>query len=204
MNVLSPLEEILLVLAGLKYQLEPSLRTFKRYRHDQEAKASIANYLLVLVASFEREWQRFEGLGADPEVKRTLVVASPAIKRIRAWRGLHRLRSSMLAHGFRDKQGRLVNTGTLFGPGDAPTNFAGQLLLGELAVYAIATAICHHHTLRDCAFDKLSAAWPDEEPIACGIATMAEFDREIEAVRNEIFAEDPNLECCFSGRKNGT
>lgn len=204
MYVLSPLEQILLVLAGIKYQLEPCLRTFKRYMHDQEAKTSLANYLLILVASFDQEWQRLEGLGAAPEVKRTLIAASPALKRIRAWRGLHRLRSSMLAHGFRDKKGRLINTGTLFGPGDVPTNFAGQLVLGELAVYAIATAICHHRTVQAGALQWLSTIWRDEEPLACGIATMTEFDREIEAVRSEMFAVDPDLEDCFSGRINGT
>lgn len=204
MNALSPLEEVLLVLAGLKFQMEPCLRTFKRYGHDQEAKASLANYLLVLVASFDKEWQRLERLGKTPEVKHTLLAASPALKRIRVWRGLHRLRSTVLAHGFRDKNGSLVNIGTLFGPDDAPTNFAEQLVLGELAVYAIATAMCHHRSGHDGALKKLLATWPDEAPVACGIATMAEFERELESVRSQMFAADPDLERCFSGATNGS
>lgn len=204
MYPLSPLEDVLLVLAGLKYQLEPCLRTFKRYGKDHEAKTSLANYLLVLVASFDQEWQRLERLGGSAEVRQTLIAASPALKRIRTWRGLHRLRSSMLAHGFRDKKGCLVNTSVLFGPGEAPTHFAGQLLLGELAVYAIATAICHHGKVRDGALTKLHAIWPDEVPVPSGITTLAEFEREIQQVRTEMFAVDPRLERCFSGSTNGT
>lgn len=204
MTPLSPLEEVLLALAGLKYQLEPCLRTFKRYMHDHEAKASLANYLLVLVASFDQEWRRLEKLGDNAEVRHTLRVASPALKRIRAWRGLHRLRSSMLAHGFRDKKGRLVNTSVLFGPGEAPTHFAGQVLLGELAVYAIATAICHHSSVRDCALKKLIAIWPDEESGPSGITTMAEFEGEIQSVRSEMFSKDASLERCFAGTTSGT
>lgn len=196
---LSRLEEVMLVLAGLKNQLEPCLRTFKRYKHDHESKSCLANYLLILVASFLQEWQQLERLGSSPEIRRTLIAAAPATRRIRAWRGISRARSSMLAHGFRGKDGRLVNTTTLFGPDQVPTTFAGQLLLGEFAVYAIATAICHHKAAADNALSLLSTVWPDEEPAACGINTMAEFEQEIATLRGEIFAVDPSLERCFQG-----
>lgn len=196
---LSRLEEVMLVLAGLKNQLEPCLRTFKRYRHDQESMACLASYLLILVASFLQEWQQFERLGSSPEIRRTLIAAAPATRRIRAWRGISRARSSMLAHGFRGKDGRLVNTITLFGPDQVPTTFAGQLLLGEFAVYAIAIAICHHKAEADNALNLLSTVWPDEVPDACGINTMAEFEQEIATLRGEIFAIDPGLERCFQG-----
>lgn len=199
MSNLSDLEEVLMVLAGLKNQLEPCLRNFKRYRHDKEAQGIFANYLLILVASFEQEWQRFEAFGKDPKVRRTLTAAAPALKRIRKWRGLHRLRSSMLAHGFRDKDGRLVNVATLFGANAAPTNYEGRCLLGELAVYALATAMCHHRELHHQALQSLLKVWPDEEPEACGISSKDEFDQEIECVRSEIFSIDPHLEMCFSG-----
>ena len=196
---LTRLEEVMLVLAGLKNQLEPCLRTFKRYSHDQEAKTCLANYLLILVASFLQEWQQLERLGSSPEIRRTLIAAAPATRRIRAWRGILRTRSSMLAHGFRGKDGRLVNTTTLFGPNQVPTTFAGQLLLGELAVYAIATAICHHKAAADNALSSLAIVWSDEEPEACGIDTMAELEQEIVTLRGEIFAIDSNLERCFQG-----
>lgn len=199
MTGLSRFEEVMLVLAGLKNQLEPCLRTFKRYRHDQESKTCLANYLLILVASFLQEWQRLERLGSSPEIKRTLMAAAPATRRIRAWRGISRARSSMLAHGFRGKDGRLINAATFFGPGQVPTTFAGQLLLGEFAVYAIATAICHHKAAGANALSVLSTTWPDEEPEACGIDTMAEYEQEVAALRREMFAIDPNLECCFQG-----
>ncbi|MFC7300795.1 hypothetical protein [Cognatiluteimonas weifangensis] len=189
----------MLVLAGLKNQLEPCLRTFKRYRHDQEAKTCLANYPLILVSSFLQEWQRLERLGSSLEIRRTLIAAEPATRRIRDWRGISRARSSMLAHGFRGKDGRLVNPTTLFGPGQVPTTFAGQLLLGELAVYAIATAISHHKAAGDNALSSLSTVWPDEELESCGIDTMAEFEQEIATLRGEIFAIDPDLERCFHG-----
>lgn len=196
---LTRLEEIMLVLAGLKNQLEPCLRTFKRYRHDQEAKTCLSNHVLILVASFLQEWQQLERLGSSPEIRRTLIAARPATRRIRDWRGITRVRSSMLAHGFRGKDGRLVNVTTLFGPDQVPTTFAGQLLLGELAVYAIATAICHHKAAADSALSSLAAAWPDEEPEAGGINTMAEFEQEVATLRREIFAIDSSLERCFQG-----
>lgn len=189
----------MLALSGLKNQLDPCLRTFKRYIYDQESKTCLSNYLLILVASFLQEWQQLERLGSDAEIRRTLIAAAPATRRIRAWRGISRIRSSMLAHGFRDKDGRLVNTTALFGPGQVPTTFAGQLLLGELAVYAIATALSHHRAVCTNALGIISALWPDEEPEACGISTMAEFEQEIATLRREIFAIDPNLENHFQG-----
>jgi hypothetical protein len=194
---LSQIEETLLALAGIKKQLEQCLRTFKRHKQDQEAKACLANYLLILVASFDQEWQRLEGLGTLDDVRRTLIAAGPATRRIRAWRGLHRARSSLLAHGFRDKDGNLVNASALFGPRLLPTGFAGQLLLGELSVYAIATAIYRHKLSLDAGLQKLDSVWHNAEPPATGIMTMGAFEAEIASVRTEILALEPELENCF-------
>ncbi len=203
MPVLSKLEESLLAMSGLKYQLEPALRTFKRYIHDMEAKEALSNYLLILVVSFSDEWRRFERLNGDEKIQRTLDTAKPAVNRILAWKGIPRLRSSMLAHGFRGGDGCLVNPATLVGEGKSPSTFAERVLLAECAVYAIATVLHHHMDSKNGALESLLEIWPDEEPESCGIQTMSQFEQEVLFIRRAIVASDPALDAAFSGSPAG-
>ena len=193
------LQDSLLVLAALKNQLESALRTVKRYIHDDDLKFTVANHILIVVSSFLEEWQRFESLGSDPTVRRTLDIAKPAIERIRRWKGITRLRSSALAHGFRQRDKTLTQLGPLFQAQRAPSAYAEQLLLGELAVYAIATAICQHQVTYDAALSAFYHDGPEKIPTH-GIQTMEEFRTEITRIRSMITASDSSLEKCFGSK----
>lgn len=200
---LAPLQETLLVLTALKDQLEPALTATKRHRHDDEVKFTICNHILILVSSFLEEWQRFERLGQDASVRKTIDSARPAAARIREWQGISRLRSSALVHGFRQRDGALTKLEPLFKPGRAPTTYAEQLLLGELAVYTIATAMCQHHELHQQAMLEVYKDGPDNIA-TIGIQSLAEFDAEISRIRNLITDSDPRLETCFGPLRSPT
>lgn len=193
---LSNLQEVLLVLAALKNQLEPALRAVKRHLEDDDLKFSLTNHLLILVSSFLEEWQRLEGLGRDPSVQKTVQSAKPAVKRIRQWKGITRLRSSALAHGFRQKDGSLTVMKSLFENNRAPSAYAESILVGECAVYAIATAICQHGATYKEGLSLWYTRGASEVP-SNGIQTMLEFESEINQVRSLIVATDPDLEKCF-------
>lgn len=195
---LNQLQGSLLVLMALKNQLEPALRAVKRHLQDDDLKFTVTNHLLILVSSFLSEWQNFEALGADPHVQKTLQSAKPAIKRIRKWKGITKLRSSVLAHGFRMKDGSITRMGYLFERDRAPSAYAESMLLGECAVYAIATAICQHNQIYKEGLSQWYENGPEKIPIN-GIENMKDFEEEIARIRIQITDTDPLLEKCLNG-----
>ncbi|MDZ5631892.1 hypothetical protein [Janthinobacterium sp. GMG1] len=195
---LTNLQESLLVFAGLKNQLEPALRTVKRYPLDDELKFTVTSHLLILVSSFLEEWRRFSGLGCDESVRKTLRSASPAIKRISQWKGIRTLRSTVLAHPFRQKDGSLTIVESLYENNLVSSEYAESILLGECAVYAIATAICQHNCIYEKAKLKYYSQVRSKIPIN-GIQTMSEFHKEIDRIRLAITVTDPCLADCFQG-----
>jgi hypothetical protein len=196
---LTKLQETLLVLGALKNQLQPALKVIKRYMADDDLKFTATNHLMILVSSFLDEWKRLEGLGFDPDVRKTLDTAKPAVNRIRQWRGISRLRSSMLAHGFRQKDGSLTQIAELLQPGRAPVRYAEQVLLAECAVYAISTAICQHRKAHREAVAFMYQARSGQVSDGGGVDTMGEFHQEVARIRVAITASDPSLEACFNG-----
>lgn len=198
MHLLSNLQKSVLALQGLKFQLEPALRTCKRYMRDLECAGVIAGRIHILVCSFDDEWQAFTGECRKANILRPLEAAAPAVSRIRQWSGLHRVRSSFLAHT-RDKQKQLVNIGELYGPGVSPTNNGEMLFLGECAVYACSTATIFFREEHTAALEELEKHWDDVDPAECGIRTFQELEREVALMRGEILQIEPGLGPVFDG-----
>src|SRR5262245_30888175 len=107
---LTPLQASLLSLSGLHSDLTRADRCLPRSwaDHDESLVSALTKYIIILVSSFLEEWQRFEGLGAEAEVRATLRVAAPYVRRIRRWPGINKVRSAMLAHPFRARAGTFV------------------------------------------------------------------------------------------------
>lgn len=188
----------LLSLAALKGFLEDALRPIK-FVDRADCVASLSSFILINVHSFNQEWKRFESFARnDLEVRQTLKLAGPFVRRVRSWKGLSRLRSGFLAHEPFDKDDQsLVDVRGFFGDGKAPSELWEQILLGECAVYAIGIALTRHDVDRRGAVEIVYKDGPHHIEL-CGISTEAEFNEEIEKLRGELIAEDADLAVMFA------
>jgi hypothetical protein len=106
----TPLQESLLILAALRNQIRWALLTIvpEGRAKDESLKFTVSNHIQILLCSFLDEWSTLEKLGRDEKLRTTLKIVSPALDRIKRWRGLPKIRSTLLAHGQRDKKGAPV------------------------------------------------------------------------------------------------
>ena len=143
---LSPLQESLIILVSLNNRIEKALNAMvsKDHMEDEDLKFTITNHIHILLCSFLDEWKKLEALGSDEKIKNTLKFTSPAIARIRRWKGLPKVRSILLAHGLRDKDGVAALPWDVFGKYDAPTAYAETILLGNCVLLAVAVVINQH------------------------------------------------------------
>jgi hypothetical protein len=102
------------------------------------------------------EWKKLEALGRETQIKNTLKITSPAIGRIRQWKGLPKERSILLAHGHRDKDGVAALPWDVFGKYDAPTAYGETILLGNCVLLAVAVVIDRHRADYQEVFNQLS------------------------------------------------
>lgn len=198
--ILSEFQQSIIALQGLKNKLEPAVRSFKRHSADKEARIVIVERIHILVCSFLDEWGVFTWECRKVGFHEPLDTAMPALKRIRIWRGLDRVRSSLLAHPFRDKSNVLVNPGSLYGVGKSPSCNAEVCLLGECAIYACAVAAAFTQEEHARAMAILGDHWPDIDPGPSGVDTLGEVESEIGAVRAAILVMEPALALVFDGK----
>src|SRR5205809_2216244 len=144
----SPFEESLLILRGLETQLESALHALqgKALVANGDLEWTVCNHIQILLCSFLDEWKIFESSGKDERIRDTLKIAAPALDRIRAWTGLERVRSTLLVHNQRDKEGNPVSTWDVFNSNKSPTAYAEILLLARLAVLAIRRTRERHYS----------------------------------------------------------
>jgi hypothetical protein len=194
---LTPLQTSLLSLAAVKLYLSDALRPAKALSR-QDLRNSLSSYIMISVHSFNQEWKRFEGLGKeDMEIRETLRIASPLVRRIRSWKGIGRLRSSALAHEpFDFQSGKLIEVRELFGPGKAPSEFWEQILLAECAVWAISVALERHDAEREKAVMHVYADGP-HDIVRCGISSSEAFDEQMDLFRKGIVEADERLSPIF-------
>jgi len=148
MSDFTPLEQCLLVLAGLRSQFVSALNSLtssSRPVENEDLSFTVCNHIQILLCSFLDEWKIFTSFGKVPAVRDTLKITSPAINRIRSWTGLSRIRSTLLAHGLRNRDGTLVRTWDLFNSSKSPTAYQETVLLGKLAVLVIKETLSRHH-----------------------------------------------------------
>src|SRR6266568_4703986 len=109
----TPFEGSLLILRGLQTQLESALQALhaKELMANGDLQWTVCNHIQILLCSFLEEWKIFESFAEDDErIRDTLKIAAPALDRIRAWKGLERVRNTLLAHNLRDKKGNPAST----------------------------------------------------------------------------------------------
>lgn len=194
---ISTFQSSLLSLAALKLYLEDALRPIKAITR-VDAVDSLAVLILINVHSFNQEWKRFESFAkTDLDVRETLRIASPMVRRIRSWKGIGKLRSGALAHEpFNNDDQSLVDIAEFFGEGKAPSEVWEQILLGECAVYAIAIALTRHDKERELAVEVVYKNGPHDLP-KCGISTKGEFEETMLKFRKDIVSGDANLSRMF-------
>lgn len=179
----------LAALSSRKTLIEPALRTVKRYVTDDDLKFVATNFIMLQVSAFLDEWRLFQTFAQnDRAVRRTTLIAKPAIDRIKLWGGIRTFRNSMIAHARRNDTAKPLLTGEI---SDFPSQYAEQLLLGECAVYAIAVAAIRH--------DHISKTFLEHHPsgpilAGGGIQSKGEFICEILSIRSTILQIEPELE----------
>lgn len=194
---LTRLQKSLMSLSALKGFLETALRPAKAIDRP-DLRGSLMSYLLICVHSFDQEWKRFSGMGKDDvEIRRTLALASPLVKRIRRWKGLAKLRSKVLAHELYDKDSmELVDVREYFGEGKAPTEFWEAVLLAECAVWAISIAITRHEAEQVAAKRIIYADGPHKVTL-CGVSSEEDFQAEMDGFKRDLLAASPELAAMF-------
>jgi hypothetical protein len=148
---MTPAQQSLVALIGLRNSIERVILCFysvntsgtnleARSERFPDANLCFAmqSYLQILLSSFLEEWPRFASRAKnDPDVRKTLQLVQPAMERFEGWRDLPSVRSKVLAHPFRDKQGQIVLAWDVLRDSKAPTTFAETLLLGFCALMAV-------------------------------------------------------------------
>ena len=186
MSGLTPLQESILILLGIKNQIEVALKSIqpKERVKDEGLKFTVCNHIQILVCSFLEEWRKLEGLGTDSEIQKTLKVASPAIDRIKKWKGLAKVRSVLLAHPQRDSDGTFVPPWQAFASYSAPTTYAETIVLGNCARKALSVVLKRHAKEYKLAFAIVES---QAEDIADkGIQTVGEIRSDLREVDQQI------------------
>jgi hypothetical protein len=151
---MSPLQESLLILSGLDKLIAKASRSlFQAINLDNEdLKFTVCNQVQLLLCNFHKEWRRLEGLGSDPEIRKSLRVASPAVKRIGSWPGLEKVRNMLLAHPQRDSDGKITPPWEVLARYNAPTTYWETVLLSDCARLAISVVLqCHFREYKQAA-----------------------------------------------------
>ena len=190
-------QESILIISALKNSMQNDLIVFKRYIEDEDLKFSLNNKMLIDIASFLDEWKRFNHYAKDDDVlKETLSIASPALKRIKKWKGIQSMRNTMLAHGFRDGEnpGKITCINKRYFTANVPTTYAEVMLLSEYAVYAISAVICRHNLDHEIALASIPS---HELEVERGIQTMGEFEEAVSELEQYMFNKDPSLKIAF-------
>jgi len=108
---------------------------------DSTLRFTLQNYIQILLNSFLEEWQRFAAFSkSDTGVKVVLKNVSPATARFKQWPGLWKIRSSLLAHSPRDKNGSLIFPWQAFNNNKCPTTLEETLLLAFCAILSVDNA----------------------------------------------------------------
>ena len=196
---LTSLQESLFLLIWLQKQIRLMLIPLGKKGNDVDnaLKFPIINHVLILICSFLEEWKRLEQLGSVKKIQIVLEIASPYLGRIRKWRGLQKVRSSLLAHPHRDKKRKIAFPWKVFSKYECPTEYAEIILLGKCAIRAVKIAYARHHDEYIQAVEEIQR---DKEDIERkGIRTEEEVNTEL----NKLVAEEVKIREKFSKKPKG-
>lgn len=152
---------------------------------DQNLLFTLNNYLQILLCSFLEEWSKFGGFAKkDESVKETLRIVSPATSRFKQWPGLNKIRSSLLAHSPRDKNGKIVFPWVAFGDEKCPTTYEETLLLTSCVLMAVDNAKARHKSEQEEVEKEILAM---NRTIAIrGIPNTSELEKQFADIQKQI------------------
>lgn len=186
MSAPSPLQESILALVGIDNQILYALKSIQAEGgiKDEDLKFTVCNHILILLCSFLEEWRRLERLGANNEIRKTLYIASPAVTRVRRWKGLKGVRSQLLAHSHRTSDGKLVAAWEAFNRFSAPTAYAEIIVLGSCARKATYVVLMRHAEDYKLALTLVESERRKIE--TKGVRKVDEINAELEKVNQQI------------------
>jgi hypothetical protein len=182
---LNKIQEIVLTLAKIRHQIEITLSAYEKGNKSEEEKYVIYGQILISICSFLDEWKRFESLrNMHTEAQYAIEIAVPAIKRIKKWPGMSKIRNSFLAHPSRDSKKQVVWAWDLANNYNFPTTYAEIILLGKCCVLACRAVI-------DCNKDQynkgVAEVKKEKQPIdKKGISTTSELEVEYKRIDEEM------------------
>lgn len=180
-------------LAALRNQLRKALDAIRPKDRfgDNDLRFTVCNYIPILVCSFLDAWKSFSSLGHNEEIKTTLRIAKPGLDCIQKWKGLNKVRSQLLAHGFSESgRGPVAYPGDVFARYDAPTEHAEIILLGECACSVAEKALARHYDEYHEGYPK-SQKNPSIEPM--GIRKREEIDMELDKIKVKMSKIEDSL-----------
>lgn len=184
------LQQTTLVLAAIKNILDPEIRIFRKYIHDDELKFTLSGKLMIDVCSFLDEWKKLGPIAKeDPDVMETLRICALPIRKISAWDGLRSFRNTMLAHGFRDEVAgnTPTNISQRFFNANVPNQYAEMLLLAHIASFIIGVFLTRHGQCIEPP-TIVHDVFPTK-----GISTSKEFDDQINLVKEHFESCDSSF-----------
>ena len=201
MSSMTPLQESLIVLTGLKNMLERALRSFYNMTgshlsgrpgrlSDPFLCFSMQNYLLILLSSFLEEWRRFSSFAKDDsDVRETLRQVAPAMDRFKGWKDLRSVRSKLLAHPSRGTDGKVVLAWDVFRTSDAPTTF-GEVVLLSLCVLIVIDRVSARHSQDRTAAERQLLQLDRSVPRK-GLTTSGELEAELARIQAAMNQQKP-------------
>ena len=193
---ITAIQESRIILTAIRNQIERVLLAFYSAngaelsaRQDRLADSDLCfysqNYLQILLSSFLEEWGRLSALAKDnKDVLETLKQTKPALDQFKKWPGLREVRSRLLAHPFRDKNGKLALAWDVLRGSRAPTRFWEMLLLGFCALMAVDRLKARHEHEHKAA--EAILLQQDRSVPGKGIASSAELESLFAEVQAEM------------------
>jgi len=104
---LTPLEESLFIIDWLSEHIHSTMESFNAQPvRDEWVGQQLMKYSWLQICVIMQEWEKLEGQGRDDAyLRNTLKMASPCIRELRRWTGMHKLRNTVIAHFGRDEDG---------------------------------------------------------------------------------------------------
>lgn len=148
---------------------------------------TVQNHLQILLSSFLEEWPRFSAVAKDDlDVRETLRQVKPAIDRLKSWQDLPSVRSKLLAHPYRDKNGDPVLAWDVLRESKSPTTLGETLLLAFCVCMAVDRIKARHAaevSEADGRLLRLDRTYPSK-----GIATAQELEEELQKKQAQLKA----------------
>ena len=109
---LSPIKESIFIIDWLSTYLNDTVQISNReelHKKDNYVIRELFRLSFIRTCIILQEWKNLESLSKEnKKLRNTLRITSPFIRELKNWTGLHKYRSTVLAHFGRDKEGEFI------------------------------------------------------------------------------------------------